>query len=296
MRRQKLTVVAVLSVCICVAIIAFVIYQLTASTGKNTGASEMQNTQSTNDPDNNSADIPAPTVEAQKPTFDNEKLQTAVDTWYGSLSADEKASIVLAGDDGSVLASVNQDASYFTASLYKLFVAYEAYRALDAGSYDGNEGYLNGNTRFECVDLMIRESNSPCGEKWWNELGKQTIQDQLKTYGIEHTDMVGLKTTAKDTATILTRIAKGEGLSEESQAKYLDSMKTQPALYRRGLPSGFSGTLTVYNKVGWNEQLEWHDASVVELADGRKLVIAVLTSGVGSARIAELAKGIESTF
>lgn len=298
MRRQKLTVVALFCVCLSVAIIAFVVFKLTANSENNTNTSEMQGAQSTGGTSETTTETssPTPAPETKDPAFDGAKLQAVVDIWYSSLSSDEKASVVLMNEDGTLLASVGQDTSYFTASLYKLFVAYEAYRAIDAGTYDGNESYLNGSTRSECVDLMIRESNSPCGEKWWNELGKQTIQDQLKTYGIEHTDMVGLETTAMDTAMILARIAKGEGLSEESKAKYLDSMKTQPALYRRGLPSGFSEAVTVYNKVGWNEQLEWHDATIVERADGERLIVAVLTSRVGYAKIAELGKAIETTL
>lgn len=294
MKRQKLTLFAIGSVVLSLGIVSFVTFKLWRGPNKlHSTPVELKDTAEQVTPGTAETPIEEPVKPAQ---FNSAKLQDAVNAWSKTIATSAKASVVLTDDSGALLASYNPGEQYFTASLYKLFVAYEGYRALDAGTYDGGQSYLSGKSRLECLDLMIRESNSPCGEKWWNELGKQTIQTQLKTYGIEQTDMVGLKTSATDTAKMLARIAKGEDLSESSHTSYLDSMKTQPALYRKGLPSGFSQSVTVYNKVGWNEQLEWHDASIVELTDGRKLIIAVLTSGVGSTKIAELAKSIEATF
>lgn len=233
---------------------------------------------------------------AEKVVFDKDALQAVLTEWQKSIPASATASVVVADDNGTVLASVNGDEQYFTASLYKLFVAYEGYKALDAGDLSADDAFQGSRTVAECLDLMIRESDSPCGERMWTELGKQTIDSAITAYGITSTDMVGLQTTAKDTATMLARIARGEGLTDGSQATYLDSMKTQPALYRRGLPSGLSEAVTVYNKVGWNEQLEWHDAAIVERTDGEQLIVAVLTSRVGSAMIAELGRAIETTL
>jgi beta-lactamase class A len=232
-----------------------------------------------------------------KPKFDAVKLQKAVDGWISSLpeseSSDASVSIVDL-DSQTTLASTKPDKQYFSASLYKLFVAYEGYKAIDAGILSPEEEYQNGRTRLECLDAMIRSSDSPCAEKMWSELGRENIEAKIKEYGIGNTDMVGLRTTSEDVAKILVRIATGEGLSADSQANYLDSMKDQEALYRRGLPSGFSSSITVYNKVGWNEQLEWHDASIIEFLDGRRLVLSVLTSGVGTANIKKLAAAIEA--
>jgi len=143
---------------------------------------------------------------------------------------------------------------------------------------------------------MIRESDSPCAEKLWNGLGKENLTQQLEEYGILNTSMSGISTTAKDVALILGRIESGEGLSEESRNAYLDSMKTQDALYRRGLPSGFSNSVIVYNKVGWNEDKEWHDSAIIELSGGRKIIVSVLTENVGSKKIGDLASELEKVF
>lgn len=228
--------------------------------------------------------------------FDAAALQQAVDVWGGSLPASSQASVVVTDADGALLAALNPDEVYFAASLYKLFVAYEGYRAVDSAAADPAEIYQAGRTRQQCLDAMIRSSDSPCAEKMWVEIGKSEIDSTIEMYGIKNTSMIDITTTASDASIILRRIVSGEGLSEQSKAKYLDSMKTQDDLYRRGLPSGFSSELIVYNKVGWNEQMEYHDAAIVELKDGRKLIVAVLTNGVGTARIGALAAALEATF
>jgi beta-lactamase class A len=240
-------------------------------------------------------------VEQQEAKTENcliqEALQKVVEDWASPKQTDSsRASVVLMDEDGTANSGFKSDTEFFAASIYKLFVTYEGYRAVDAKTVNPNEVYQGGRTRMECLDLMIRESDSPCAEKMWEELGKQELTDTLITYGIENTSMTGLSTTAEDAGKILARILRGEGLSESSRLAYLSSMKDQDALYRKGFPSGFSSEVTVYNKVGWNEQLEYHDVGIIETADGRKLIYAVMTENVGSKQIAQLAKEIEATF
>ena len=188
---------------------------------------------------------------------------------------------------------MDPDRQYFTASLYKLYVAYAGYQKIDDGTYDADESYLGSYTRAKCLDKMIRESYSPCGEKWWNELGKEAVTAKMRGYGLKNTSLTGLYTSAADSAAILRMLYKGTDLSKSLRAAYLDSMKDQPALYRRGLPSGFNKS-TVYDKVGWNGQVEWHDAAIITLPGGRSYVISVLTQNVGSSQIAALGKAIEA--
>jgi beta-lactamase class A len=223
--------------------------------------------------------------------FEPVALQDAVDTWVASLPAGSSASIVVTDSSGNSLASSSPDRIFFAASIYKLYVAYAGYQQVDQGLVDGRELYVDGNTRVECLDLMIRESDNPCAEKLWEELGKQLLTSQLKTYGIVNTSMVLTNTTAADVASMLGRIAHGEGLSAKSQSIYLESMKTQ--IYRDGLNAGFSDAVTVYNKVGFNEGVEYHDAAIIKLSDGRQAIISVMTENVGTTRIAELARAIE---
>lgn len=241
--------------------------------------------------ENNAQETEDVTIE---PEFDATAIQSQVDNWVNSTSG--TSSVVVADIDGNVLAAHNADQVYFAASLYKLFVAYEGYKQIDADESLASQEYLNGFTRQECLDKMIRESDSPCGEKMLAEFGQLELTNILRQYGITNTSMTNIATTARDSMVLLSLVATAEGLSEESQASYLDSLKEQPDLYRRGLPSGFSDNVVVYNKVGWNELVEWHDVAIIETPDNKKLIIAVLTENVGSSKISELAGLIEASI
>jgi hypothetical protein len=231
------------------------------------------------------------TKEPEQPAFNVIELQAIVDSWVQASGG--SSSVVVSDIDNNILAAHNADEIYFAASIYKLYVAYAGYQQVDSGAVDPDELYVNGNTRGECLDLMIRDSDSPCAEKLWNELGKAELTEQLKTYGIENTSIEAITTTAFDASLLLGRVVRGEGLSDKARTAYLDSMKDQDELYRRGLPSEFTAS-TVYNKVGWNELVEWHDTAIVEAPDGRKLIVSVLTENVGFRKIGELGSTLET--
>lgn len=244
----------------------------------------------TNEPVNNDDVVepkPAPLVQL----FDSAQAQLVVDGWAEQLPAGASASIVILSSEGEEIASINPDEVYFAASIYKLYVAYAGYQAVDVGEVAQDEIYFGTSTRLECLDLMIRESESPCAEKMWADLGKDTLTQQLVTYGIENTNMAAVTTSATDAAMLLVRIAQGTELSDKSQEKFLESLRTQ--VYRDALNKGFSDKVTVYNKVGFNGRQEYHDTAIIELSDGRQAILSVLTDGVGTVRIIELAESLE---
>lgn len=224
-------------------------------------------------------------------TFNSEAIQQAIDSWMLSLSGDDIASVAVMNENGNLIASVEPEKVFFAASIYKLYVAYEGYRQVDRGEVDSNEQYVNGRTRSECLDLMIRESDSPCAEKLWLEIGKSELTAILKSYGINNTSMSDIRTTARDSALMLQRISSGRELTTESQKAFLASMKSQ--IFRNSLNKGFSDKVTIYNKVGFNELLEYHDVAIVEFEDGRRAIVSVLTSGVGTIKIAKLGEVLE---
>jgi len=227
--------------------------------------------------------------------FDAELVANALDEWSQSING--RAGVVVTDVyDGSVLATFDPDQQFFAASIYKLYVAYEGYKQIDEGAVDLNELYLNGFTRGECLDKMIRESDSPCAEKLWVELGKQETTDILRTYGMNNTSMTGITTTAADAAIMLSRIANGEGLSEQSQTLFLQSMKDQ--VFRDTLNKSFiEPEYVVYNKIGFNELQEYHDVAIIELPEtDRKLVISVMTDGVGTSNIVRLGEMLKKAI
>lgn len=230
--------------------------------------------------------------ESDEPSYPLIDLQPTLDDWASTQTG--TASVVIYDlENDETVAELNSDSQYFTASIYKLYVAYQGYLGVADGRFAMDEAYLNGYSRGECLDEMIRSSYSPCAEKMWVELGKENIDEALSGYGLSNTSMTALYTSAADAAIILERLYDKTDLAEAHTAMYLDSLKDQPAEYRRGLPSGFTNA-TVYNKVGWNLQKEWHDTAIVTFENGRSYVVSVLTENVGMTNIAGLADAIET--
>ena len=220
----------------------------------------------------------------EEPGFDAVALQKAVELWLEDATGN--AGVYITEVDGAVLAATEPDQVFFAASIYKLYVAYEGYQRIDEGIFDPSEVYVSGFTRAECLDKMIRESDSPCAEKLWIELGKEAVTKQLISYGLKNTSMTALTTTAADAGIILSRIATGERLSQESQQALLQSMENQ--VYRDTLNKSFDQSVTVYNKIDFRELDEYHDVAIVQFEDGRQLIISVLTNGVGTGSIVRL--------
>lgn len=290
-KSQVVLALVLIATLVCVSFVLWWFYENTSMKKDSSVNSPVAESQAT--PEQASEEQP----EIKTEQFDAQKLQKIVEDWASpKLTDSSRASVVLMDEDGELLAGFKIESQYFGASIYKIFVAYEGYRQLDAELVNPNESYQGGRTRLECLDAMIRDSDSPCGEKLWDELGKENLTDILVSYGILNTSMTALSTTAEDAGKMLARISRGEGLTESSKQRYLSSMETQDALYRRGFPSGTSTAVTVFNKVGWNEQQEWHDVGIIETADGRRLIYAVMTENIGSKQIAQLAKEIEAIF
>ncbi len=139
-----------------------------------------------------------------EPEFDKAEIKKVLSDW--AQTAGGTYGVTIADTNGEILAQKNSDKQFFTASIYKLYVAYIGYQKIDDGTYELSEPYLSGWTRGKCLDQMIRTSHSPCAEKLWNELGKEALTAKLKTYGIENTSMTGLTTSSGDAAIILANI------------------------------------------------------------------------------------------
>ena len=225
--------------------------------------------------------------EPEVPEFDVKKLSSALNSWVKGHGG--AYGVTIMDKSGDVLAESGGKEAFFTASIYKLYVAYIGYQKIDDGTYKSSETYLNGWSRGKCLEEMIRQSHSPCAERLWVELGKSNLTAKLETYGLKNTDMEGLVTSSRDAAIILARLESGKDLSESSRKKLLDSMHVQ--IYRDALPEGFAEQ-EVYDKVGFRENVEYHDTAIVRFKDGRSLIVSVLTKNAGTSNIAGLAKVI----
>ncbi len=230
--------------------------------------------------------------ESEKPAYNAPDLQPVIDEWTSSQSADYYIQIYDL-QAGKVVGEKNPDETLFAASLYKIYIAYLSYKDFQTGAQDPNEIILAGQTRAECVDKMIRSSDSPCGETMMADIGQSVLNERVKDeLGTTGTTFNGIETSASDSILVLKAIAEKKDLNDENTAKLLDSMLTQDAKYKRGLAAGAPGA-TWQTKVGWNLDINYHDIGIMTLPDGRKFAVAIMGQGSGSpAPIANFSKTI----
>jgi beta-lactamase class A len=248
---------------------------------------------------NRTADAPDPSAQTgtdtvqtlQEPAYEAINLQPVIDTWVNKQAATYSI-VVYDLQADTIIGQSLPDESYFAASLYKIYVAYFSLLDIQNGDMDPNEILTGGFTRKQCIDKMIRESHSPCGEAMMADIGQSTLNARVKGLGMTGTFFNGIRTSAADSGLILQHIANKRDLNEENTAFLLDAMRTQDARYKRGLQTG-APDATWETKVGWNETSNYHDIGLMTLPDGRKFVVAILSEDQGSsAPIADFARTI----
>ena len=61
-------------------------------------------------------------------------------------------------------------------------------------------------------------------------------------------------------------------------------------------PKGFGDYWKVYDKVGFRDQDEYHDVAIVVTPRGKTYIVSVLSSGAGTANIADLANTLKKSM
>ena len=270
-KKKKLTLVLDVLVVLLVAGATFAMFKLTNVKPENT---EKNN----------------PTVVAENLEDDEEEevreitMQPVINSWFSTFSREtEKGILIYDLDNEKVIGNLDENEQFDTASVYKIFVAYEGYQRVELGEWKESDESYGGMTVGECLDKMIRESHSGCAENLLARIGEKELDGIIKSqYGLENTSVEGLVTTASDMTKFMTRVYKHKELSGASYAKLMDSMLNQPKTasedceggvcdWRMGVPAGFaknSEAAKVYNKVGWNWNglywTPWNDVMIVE--------------------------------
>lgn len=229
--------------------------------------------------------------EVSTPAYTPIDLQSTIDTWDANQPANYGI-VIYDLQSKTIIGSVQQDQEFFAASLYKQYVAYLALLDIQNGDMNPDEILSGSYTRKECIEKMIRESHSPCGEAMMADMGQTTLNQRVAAMGIKGTFFNGIRTTAHDSALILQYLAEGRDLNTENSAFLRDAMLTQEAKYKRGLQTG-APDAKWETKVGWNEDINYHDIGIMTLPDGRAFVVAILGQGSGSSvPIADFAQTI----
>ena len=231
----------------------------------------------------------------KKSTYKTVNLQPTIDQWINKYPG-EYSIVVYDLQTGETIGQNQKDQKIFAASLYKIYVAYLSLLDFQTGAQNPDEIIIAGQTKKQCVDKMIRSSDSPCGEAMMANIGQLVLNQRVADMGMTGTSFNGIQTTASDSALILKYINDNRDLNTENTEFLLDAMLTQDAKFKRGLQAG-APEAKWQTKVGWNEDENYHDIGIMTLPDKRKFAVAVLSQGNGSPEpIANLAKTIYSTL
>lgn len=283
-RRQKSRPrwLVVLGIVVAVSIVALVVWLVFFK-----GHPDNKETNSTSS-ENKTTSNQEESASAKPPLVD---LQPVVDQWVAKQSA-EYGIVVYDPANKQIIAAHNPDTKYFAASLYKIYVAYLALVDFQNGIQDPNQILTGGFTRKACVDKMIRDSNSACGEAMMASMGQEKLRQRVSDMGIKNTTFAGITTTARDASLILQDILEMKDLSAENTAFLKDAMRIQDQKFRNGLAKG-APEATWETKVGWNENDNYHDIGIMTLPSGRQYIVAIMSEGQGkSTPIADFAATI----
>ena len=243
----------------------------------------------TEEKENTSEEEPEPEEEVpQIPEFID--LQPVVDAWLATVNGDVGL-VFYDFDNQRVAAEYQPNVVFNSASVYKLFFAYDGYQQIDAGVDDGDEYFTTtydkgALTLGQCLDLIIRESYNGCADPLRADSTRFARAEALATrLGLIKTSSAGLYSTAADLTELMKLYWQHPDLSEASWEAILDSMLNQPKTtydWRRGFPSGFNQAL-VYDKVGWDYTGSYwrvyNDVSFVVFPTvNRHYIMTILTS------------------
>jgi beta-lactamase class A len=225
------------------------------------------------------------------------QIQAVLDAWAKSHSSQQWSVIVQGLGNDTSKAAISAGSSFNTASIYKLFLMYPLFQAYSSDSLSSTYVTVDGRGSVSlknCVELMIKNSDNPCGEAVGRKLGWAKANKMLKILGLKSTNLNnpnGITTTSADTALFLEKLYSGQVLTDENQQYVLGLMQQQR--YRSGIPAGCP-SCTVSDKTG-DIGVARHDAGIVQYQGGA-YVLSIFTNGASYAQIAQLTREIQSVI
>jgi beta-lactamase class A len=240
-----------------------------------------------------------PAVAAEAPVAKNSsaKVQEVLNSWAASHSGQQWSVVVQGLGSDKTQASLNPNAKYDPASVFKLYFTYTLFKNFNLDTLSKNTVTVTGRGKVsmkDCLDLMIKNSDNPCGEAMGDRLGWGKTTKALKNLGIVNTDLnnpQGLSTTAADINLYLQKLNNGELMAPENQQYLIGLMQQQK--YRQGIPAGCNGC-KVADKTGDLGSVR-HDAGIVQYQGG-SYTLAIMTNGVSYSQIAQLTSQIQSAI
>lgn len=211
-------------------------------------------------PDN--SDIPSVTIaksKSKESVADSQKLKVLVDKMVAE--SPSPAYVSVRDLKTGAMADNGGGTSITSASLYKLFVANQIYRQVDAGTLSLKKVLARGKTVEQCLEPMIVVSDNACGAQLGDLLGWGKQDTDLHNQGFNGTSLDDLPhTSSNDVSLLFARLYAGKLLSEKSSAAFLGLLKDQEIVNR--LPQGLPSGTTIAHKTG-DLYGYMHDAGIV---------------------------------
>lgn len=227
------------------------------------------------------------------PRYDKQRIQSTLDTWIAQAPTAQYSVVIQDPLTGERIATVNEHQTYFAASLYKLYFAFLAWQDVQSGQLAIKQDFYRGQSTTECLDKMIRESDSPCGEALLQVYDYSKAQERLQQLGLLDINAPAFEVSAADMAVLLQHIFDEQLLNTTNAQTLRESMREQ--IYDKGLKTGFSGW-SVEDKVGFSENGDWHDVGFVQTSSGSWLIVSVLSRNAYAAGVSGLAKELQQAM
>lgn len=211
-------------------------------------------------PDN--SDIPSVSVAkatSKETVADSKQLQILVDKL--AKNAGSAAYVSVRDLKTGAKADSGGDTSITSASLYKLFVANQVYRKVDAGKLSLSKKLPRGKTIAQCLQPMIVVSDNACGAQLGDLLDWGSQDVDLHNQGYNGTSLADLPhTSSNDVALLFARLYANRLLSPKNNAAFLELLKDQQVNNR--LPLGLPQGTVIAHKTG-DLYGYMHDAGIV---------------------------------
>ncbi len=215
--------------------------------------------------------------------------------------------------DSGTGAAVDERRTYGTASLFKVFVMWEAFKQREAGLIDFSDTMLvtpyyksweQGTNLVQAGDevtidfaleAMMSVSDTPTGVLLQDTLGIDAVDASLAKLGIVDSGLYYPEdnaVTARDFGVLLEAIYRGTGVSQASRDEMIELLLSSQI--DQGLQSGVPDGVPVAHKTA-SLPGAYHDGGIV-FSPGGVYVIVILTDGLASDRIAALSSAVYGYF
>lgn len=220
-------------------------------------------------------------------------MQSVLDAWAKDHDGQEWGVVARSVEGPTFDASINADATFASNSLRKLYTVLPLYDQFTT-EQRGVERIERNGTKLSmttCLSLMIRLSDSMCGEGVDQYINWTTANSLLKKSGFNNTVFTNnqtVNTSAKDTARLLQKLQTGSIATGEDQTKVLQSLREQ--YWRQGIPEGCPGCVVANKSARYDESR--HDVAIVRHSQGAYVLTIITRSGTDQ-QIAELAGKVQ---